>query len=78
MSVAKFETGERFQSIDERSNPSSGTDFVRATFSHRGRKEERRYASLLPSWRLASNRNQVRRSVSSMKTSSRLAVPESS
>jgi hypothetical protein len=37
MSVAKFETGERFQSIDERSNPSSGTDFVRATFSHRGR-----------------------------------------
>ena len=36
------------------------------------------YASLPPSWRLASNRNQVRRSVSSMKTSSRLAVPESS
>jgi hypothetical protein len=39
---------------------------------------EKNYAALLPSWRLASNRNQVRRSVSSMKTSSRLAVPESS
>ena len=36
------------------------------------------YAALLPSWRLASNRNQVRRSVSSMKVSSRPAVPESS
>ena len=38
----------------------------------------RRYSELLPSWRLASNRNQVRRSVSSMKVSSRPAVPESS
>src|SRR6185369_5210243 len=36
------------------------------------------HAALAPSWRLASNRNQVRRSVSSMKTSSRLALPESS
>src|SRR6266566_5748100 len=36
------------------------------------------YAALLPSWRLASNRNQVRRSVSSMKSSSSPAVPESS
>ena len=38
----------------------------------------RAYASLPPSWRLASNRNQVRRSVSSMKVSSSPAVPESS
>ncbi len=47
MSVAKFETGEGFQSIGERSNPSSGTDFVRATFSHKGRREEPRRLRLV-------------------------------
>src|SRR5204863_473767 len=36
------------------------------------------YAAFAPSWRLASNRNQVRRSVSSMKSSSNWAVPRSS
>jgi hypothetical protein len=40
MSVAKFETGEGADLTFCR-NPSSGTDFVRATFSHKGRREER-------------------------------------
>ncbi len=38
MSAAKFETGEGSVSADR--DPSSGTDFVRATFSHKGRREE--------------------------------------
>ena len=42
------------------------------------KEENTAYAALSPSWRLASNRNQVRRSVSSMKVSSSPAVPESS
>jgi uncharacterized protein (DUF983 family) len=37
MSAAKFETGEGSVSADR--DPSSGTDFVRATFSHKGRRE---------------------------------------
>jgi hypothetical protein len=38
---SEFETGEGFRSINKHRNPSSGTDFVRATFSHKGRREER-------------------------------------
>jgi hypothetical protein len=39
MNVAKFETGEGFRPIGERRNRSSDTDFVRSTFSHKGRRE---------------------------------------
>src|SRR5712672_3324741 len=60
-------------SFSAEKNPSPALSYKGPT-----RGEGKNYASLLPSWRLASNRNQVRRSVSSMKTSSRLAVPESS
>jgi len=38
MSVSSFETGEGSVSADR--DPSSGADFVRATFSHKGRREE--------------------------------------
>jgi len=51
---------------------------ARRAFAHPTQPRPVAYAALLPSWRLASNRNQVRRSVSSMKLSNRPAVPESS
>jgi hypothetical protein len=51
MSVAKFETGEGFRPIRERRNPSSVADFVRATFSHKGRREEVRPRRLAESAR---------------------------
>jgi hypothetical protein len=35
---SEFETGEGYVSAD--GDPSSGADFVRATFSHKGRREE--------------------------------------
>ena len=38
MSGSSFETGEGSVSADR--DPSSGADFVRATFSHKGRREE--------------------------------------
>ena len=36
---AKFDTGEGFVSADR--DPSSGPDFVRATFSHKGRRKQK-------------------------------------
>jgi hypothetical protein len=38
MSDSEFETGEG--SVSANRDPSSGTDFVRATFSHKGRRKK--------------------------------------
>jgi hypothetical protein len=38
MSGSSFETGEGSASTDK--DPSSGADFIRATFSHKGRRKK--------------------------------------